>query len=200
MACWEALGAVTASIPKEMQPSFVRCLKVGLGGACWWAGWGQRGAAWSGGSRVSELPQGQAALRGTRCRACAPVPERGRTGGLWYCLGTGNVLEFAPGRKRPPAVAHAARAAPFCRTPSAPLATRSGASGAAARCWFRASACPRRWARCCPSTCRACCRQAARPLSASPAAANCTRAPAHAGACPSPLKAVTHGCTAGQAL
>ena len=27
-ACWEALGAVTASIPKEMQPSFVRCLKV----------------------------------------------------------------------------------------------------------------------------------------------------------------------------
>ena len=29
VACWEALGAVTASIPKEMQPSFVRCLKVG---------------------------------------------------------------------------------------------------------------------------------------------------------------------------
>ncbi|KAL4444093.1 hypothetical protein ABPG75_011830 [Micractinium tetrahymenae] len=27
VACWEALGAVTASIPKEMQPSFVRCLK-----------------------------------------------------------------------------------------------------------------------------------------------------------------------------
>ncbi|PRW50843.1 Translational activator GCN1 isoform A [Chlorella sorokiniana] len=27
LACWEALGAVTASIPKEMQPSFVRCLK-----------------------------------------------------------------------------------------------------------------------------------------------------------------------------
>lgn len=30
VACWEALGAVTASIPKEMQPSFVRCLKVRL--------------------------------------------------------------------------------------------------------------------------------------------------------------------------
>lgn len=29
VGCWEALGAVTASIPKEMQPSFVRCLKVG---------------------------------------------------------------------------------------------------------------------------------------------------------------------------
>ena len=27
-ACWEALGAVAASVPKEMQPSFVRCLKV----------------------------------------------------------------------------------------------------------------------------------------------------------------------------
>ncbi|KAI3427088.1 hypothetical protein D9Q98_007027 [Chlorella vulgaris] len=26
-ACWEALGAVTGSVPKEMQPSFVRCLK-----------------------------------------------------------------------------------------------------------------------------------------------------------------------------
>jgi hypothetical protein len=31
-SCWEALGAVAASIPKEMQPSFVRCLKVG---GCW---------------------------------------------------------------------------------------------------------------------------------------------------------------------
>ena len=30
LACWEALGAVTASIPKEMQPSFVRCTKVGF--------------------------------------------------------------------------------------------------------------------------------------------------------------------------
>lgn len=29
--CWEALGAVTASIPKEMQPSFVRCVKVSPG-------------------------------------------------------------------------------------------------------------------------------------------------------------------------
>ena len=30
-ACWEALAAVAGSIPKEMQPSFVRCLKVGGG-------------------------------------------------------------------------------------------------------------------------------------------------------------------------
>jgi hypothetical protein len=29
-ACWDALGATTASIPKDMQPSFVRCLKVRL--------------------------------------------------------------------------------------------------------------------------------------------------------------------------
>ena len=34
-ACWDALGAVTGSIPKEMQPSFVRCLKVGLNGRQW---------------------------------------------------------------------------------------------------------------------------------------------------------------------
>lgn len=27
-ACWDALAATTASIPKDMQPSFVRCLKV----------------------------------------------------------------------------------------------------------------------------------------------------------------------------
>ena len=26
-ACWEALGAVGASVPKEVQPSFVRCVK-----------------------------------------------------------------------------------------------------------------------------------------------------------------------------
>lgn len=41
-ACWEALGAVTASIPKEMQPSFVRCLKVrarGVAGACGAGSW-----------------------------------------------------------------------------------------------------------------------------------------------------------------
>lgn len=28
VACWEALAAVTGSIPKEMQPNYVRCLKV----------------------------------------------------------------------------------------------------------------------------------------------------------------------------
>ncbi|EFN50419.1 hypothetical protein CHLNCDRAFT_55909, partial [Chlorella variabilis] len=32
-ACWAALGAVTASIPKEMQPSFVRCLKDAVAAA-----------------------------------------------------------------------------------------------------------------------------------------------------------------------
>ncbi len=31
VACWEALGSVTASIPKELQPSYVRCLKVRTG-------------------------------------------------------------------------------------------------------------------------------------------------------------------------
>ena len=27
LACWTALGAVVASIPKEVQPSYVRCMR-----------------------------------------------------------------------------------------------------------------------------------------------------------------------------
>lgn len=32
-ACWTALSAVTATIPKEMQPSFVRCLRDAVASA-----------------------------------------------------------------------------------------------------------------------------------------------------------------------
>ena len=32
-ACWEALGAVGASVPKEVQPSYVRCVKDAVGTA-----------------------------------------------------------------------------------------------------------------------------------------------------------------------
>lgn len=59
-ACWEALGAVTASIPKEMQPSFVRCLKVRR----WrWASWRGcvvgvwcGGGGWGGCARCQSCP------------------------------------------------------------------------------------------------------------------------------------------------
>lgn len=62
-SCWGALGAVTGSIPKEMQPSFVRCLKVG----------GRQGAA--DGAREGppgpQARQPQASRRGSAC-ACQP--------------------------------------------------------------------------------------------------------------------------------
>ena len=32
-ACWEALGKVSASVPKEVQPSHVRCVKEAVGTA-----------------------------------------------------------------------------------------------------------------------------------------------------------------------
>ena len=150
LACWEALGAVTASIPKEMQPSFVRCTKVGFHVIR-----GLHGC-------MSALP--------TVCRCLltcssshpqASLPCYGASHAPWQAV-LQAVCTFALTLSALCLLLKLTWLVPLPaghRTRWPPRVTRSGASGAwASPCWCQACACPRRCSRCCPSTCRACCR------------------------------------------